>query len=143
MNVKLVKFKNSPIECNIEKTKISCYQEGACSNISSKDYKACTEDEITAILGKTEVETENQPKTDNKNNTNTENKNKNKNKNNKSKGILIGGIICIGIIVILSTVIIVKKLNKKNKLNQYIDFDLYERRNNNNNNNNNSKDINE
>jgi len=84
MNVKIVKFKNSPIECNIENTNIECYQEGACSNISSSDYKKCTEDEINEILGKEEIKASSP---DNQSNTNTDSKNtKSDDKDTSSSG---------------------------------------------------------
>jgi len=126
MNVKIVKFKNSPIECNFENTNIECYQEGACSNISSNNYRKCTDDEINEILENKKNETSNnQSNSDDKNNSNSEN-------GNKSNGIVIGTIVGICIIIILASVIIIKKLNKKDKLNDklnnYIDFNLYERK---------------
>jgi len=129
MNVKIVKFKNSPIECNFESTTIDCYQEGACSNLASNNYRKCTEDEINEILGlekegiKTTNTTDNQPKTDNKENTDSNNKTK----SNGNNGILIGGLIGIGVIVLIAAVVIVKKINKKNKLDD-IDYEIYERK---------------
>jgi len=93
MNVKIVKFKNSPIECNFENTTIDCYQEGACSNIFSSEYRKCSEDEINEILGKEEVEVPvNQTKSDNENASSSGNKNKN-------NGFLIKSIISISIIL--------------------------------------------
>jgi len=126
MNVKVVKFKNSPIQCNFENTNIDCYQEGACSNISSNNYRKCTDDEINEILGNKKNEaSDGQSKSDSKDISNSENK-------NNSNGILIGTIIGICIIVILASVVIVKKLNKKDKQNDklknYIDLNLYEKK---------------
>jgi len=125
MNVKIIKFKNSPIECNFENTNIDCYQEGACKNISSNNYRQCTDDEINEILEnkKNEV-SDGQSNSDNKNNSNSENENNN--------GILIGSIIGIGIIIILASVVIVKKINKNNKLDGDSDIEIYERKNQNN-----------
>jgi len=125
MNVKIVKFKNSPIECNFENTNVDCYQEGACSNLSSTNYKKCTDDEIKEILGSDQTETAN---SNSKDNSNSENK-------NKSNGIIIAviiGICVVIIIIIIALVFIVKKINKKDKLNDkldnYIDFEIYEKR---------------
>jgi len=93
MNVKIVKFKNSPIECKFINTNIDCYQEGACNNISSSNYKKCTEDEINEILGKEEIENPvNQTKLDSKDISNSGNKSKN-------NEILIRSIIGIGVIL--------------------------------------------
>jgi len=130
MNVKIVKFKNSPIECNFEKTKIDCYQEGACSNISSSNYKNCTDDDIIEILGKNEIEIkvpDDQPKekiqSDNKNNSNSENTNKNKN-----FGIIFGAVIGIGIVIILALIFVSKKMNKKDEQDDNSDIEIYDRR---------------
>jgi len=129
MNVKIVKFKNSPIECNFENTNIDCYQDGACSNISSNNYKKCTDDEIKEIIGNENedikiIETpDGQSSSNNKDNSNSENNNKNNNLR-----ILLGITIGIGIIILIILVNIIKKVNKKNKLNNYIDFNLYKRR---------------
>jgi len=74
MNVKIVKFKNSPIECNFENTNIDCYQEGACNNLSSTNYRQCTEDEINEILENNQAETPDGQS--NSDNANSENKKK-------------------------------------------------------------------
>jgi len=122
MNVKIVKFKNSPIQCNFENTNIDCYQEGACSNISSNNYRKCTDDEINEILGNNKNNTsDGQSISNNQDNSNSENK-------SNSNGILIGGIIGIGILIILSLVIIVIKLNKRdNNTDDDNDIEIYER----------------
>jgi len=115
MNVKIVKFKNSPIQCNLENSNVDCYQEGACSNISSNNYRKCTDDEIYEILGKEEIDSD---------------KNSSKSNNSNSNGILIASIIGICIIVLLSLVIIVIKYNKKRKnIDNSSDIEIYERRN--------------
>jgi len=120
MDVKIVKFKNSPIECNFKNTSIDCYQEGACSNISSNDYRECRQYEIYRILR--ESKNDNQSQSDNKENLNSEKK------SNGNKGILIGGLIGIDIIILLILVIIIRKLKKVNKINNYIDFNLYKKK---------------
>jgi len=123
--VQIVKFKNSPIECNFENTDIECYQEGACINISTNNYRKCYQYEINRILRNETIEfPDNQPKSDNKDNLNSENENN----SNGSNGILIGILIGICIMIILASVIIIKKLNKRNKLNNYIDFNLYKKK---------------
>ncbi len=132
MNLKIVKFKNSPIQCNFENAKIDCYQEGACSNISSNNYRQCTEKEINEVLGIEQIEIpDNQSNTNNTTNTNSENENENNNDNvNDNNGILIGSIIGICVIIILTMIIILKKINKKNKLeiDNDNDIEIYERK---------------
>jgi len=84
MNVKIVKFKNSPIDYNFENTNIECYQNGACINENMNDYRECSDNEINEILGKNVVETS----SISDKNTNFKYKNTNSDNKNKYFGIL-------------------------------------------------------
>ncbi|ORX86665.1 hypothetical protein BCR32DRAFT_240809 [Anaeromyces robustus] len=142
LKVKLVKFVNSPIQCNILNTTIECYQPGACTVPPANIGRECTQTEIEEILGKSIIDdssattsttstastVSSSSSSSSKSTSSSSPEKENSSKPLRYKIAIAIGIICLIIVIILVIFIRRKGNNRSKDLSGFINMEIYENR---------------